>query len=378
MTGQPRPQLVTVVGADAPGAGHQVQWKAAIGHALSGFDFTADEMGLCLGAMFDGAATSAQMAGFLVALAAKGETATEIAGAAAAMRARALPLHCHDPARCVDTCGTGGDHSGTVNLSTLAAMIVAACGGLVAKHGNRALTSQAGSADVLEALGVRVDAPPAAVAHCLQQAGIAFAFAPVFHAATRHAATTRRELGVRTLFNLLGPLTNPAQPAQQVVGVFDQRWCVPMAHALAQLGARRAFVVHGAGNLDEVAVAGTTHVAFCDRGAVTPFRLHPNDFGLAEVDPAGLAGGDAQTNANILLQVLAGAGLTPGTAFEAVANAAVMTAALALAALDDAPYHVSALPGYAAQARAALAEGRAAAVLERWKRASWEGHHGAD
>src|SRR5262249_39247530 len=219
----------------------------------------------------------------------KGETPEEIAGAARAMRARATPIRCPEPERAVDTCGTGGDGSGSINISTIAAIVTAACAVRVAKHGNRALSSRAGSADVLEALGVVTQAPVPVLERCLADAGIAFLFAPAFHAATRHAAGPRRELGARTLFNLLRPLTNPAGVKNQVVGVYDGAWCAPMAAALGQLGARRAFVIHGSGGLDEVAVAGATAVAEWTGGEVRGYQVTPADFGLAEEDPAMLA-----------------------------------------------------------------------------------------
>jgi anthranilate phosphoribosyltransferase len=342
--------------------------KGAIARVSGGGDLTADEIAGVFGQIMDGAATPAQIGGLLVALRMKGETASELAGAARAMRARAVPLACPDRAKGVDTCGTGGDGAGMVNVSTLAAVIVAACGGVVAKHGNRALSSRSGSADVLEALGVKIDAAPAVVERCMREAGIGFAFAPAFHAATRHAAGPRKELGVRTLFNLLGPMTNPAQVAHQVIGVFDRRWCEPVAAALGQLGARRVIVVHGAGGIDEVAVRGATFVADWDAaaGRVATYELEPRAFGLADVDPAGLAGGDAAHNAAVLRRVLAGDAVAPGAALEAVFNAGVMTAALALVALghgrDDA----------VAAARAAVLDGGAARVLATWARVSQE------
>ncbi|MCW5807765.1 MAG: anthranilate phosphoribosyltransferase, partial [Deltaproteobacteria bacterium] len=195
----------------------------AIQRASDGRDLTRDEIAAAIGHVMDGQATPAQIGGLLVALRTKGETVEELVGAATAMRSRALPLACARIEHSVDTCGTGGDGSGSLNVSTLAAVLVAACGGTVAKHGNRALSSKCGSADVLEALGVTVDVEPERVAQSIDVAGIGFAFAPRFHAATRHATGVRRELGTRTIFNLLGPLTNPAGVRHQVVGVFDPR-----------------------------------------------------------------------------------------------------------------------------------------------------------
>jgi anthranilate phosphoribosyltransferase len=339
--------------------------KSAIAHVSAGHDLAADDIATVFGLIMDGEATPAQIGGLLVALRMKGETPDEIAGAARAMRARAVALTCPDPDRAVDTCGTGGDGSGTVNVSTLAAVVAAGAGACVAKHGNRALTSKAGSADVLEALGIKIDAAPPVVERCMREAGIGFAFAPAFHAATRHVGGPRRELGVRTIFNLLGPLTNPAAVKHQVVGVFDDRWCVPVATALGQLGARRVFVVHGHGGLDEVAVNGTTLVAEWDvaQSQVHRREIRPRDFGLDDADPAELAGGDAAGNAAILRTVLGAADRTPT---RAVRKAAVMEAALALVAVGLAGDLVEG----ARLAAAAIDDGKALAALERWARVS--------
>jgi anthranilate phosphoribosyltransferase len=241
--------------------------------------------------------------------------------------------------------------------------VVAACGVPVAKHGNRALSSKAGSADVLEHLGVVVDAPPAAVEACLRTAGIGFAFAPVFHAATRHAGGPRRELGTRTIFNLLGPMTNPAHVAHQVIGVYDRRWCAPVARALGQLGARRVFVVHGASGLDEIAVAGPTWLADWDGTSVDEHEVTPAWFGLSDSDPAELAGDDAAFNAAVLRSVLAATDATPT---RTVRHAAAMTAGLALLAIGA----VSTPSDGTAAALDALDDGRAAATLDRWIAAS--------
>jgi len=337
--------------------------RAAIASVIARRDLGAAEVAEVFGDIMDGLATSAQIGGLLVALRCKGETADELAGAARAMRARATPLAVPDPARAVDTCGTGGDHSGTVNLSTLAAIIAAGAGAIVPKHGNRALSSQAGSADVLEALGVVIDAPVGVVEACLSSAGIGFAFAPAFHAATRHASGPRKELGTRTMFNLLGPLTNPGQVAHQVVGVYDKGWCAPVARALGSLGARRAFVVHGDGGLDEIAVNGMTWVAEWTGTAVKEYAMVPADFGMAGADPAELAGGDAATNAQILWRVLTGADAADRrTPSRAVRKAARMTAAFALHATGaaESPKAGAVLAGRA------LDDGRAAAALETW------------
>jgi len=332
-----------------------IEIKDALARVMARRDLSGDEMASVFGHIMDGHATPAQIGALLVALRMKGETADEIAGAARAMRARATPLRCPEPERAVDTCGTGGDGSGSVNVSTLAAIVAAACGVRVAKHGNRAQSSRSGSADVLEALGVATQPPVEVVERCLREAGIAFLFAPAFHAATRHAAGPRRELGTRTLFNLLGPLTNPAGVKNQVVGVFDAAWCQPLARAFGQLGARRAFVVHGAGGLDEVAVSGATQVAEWDGVSVRAYALTPRDFGLAEEDPGDLRGGDAIENARTVRAVLEGKRGAPRAA-------AVMEAALALVAVGAAgdPHDG------ARRAERAIDDGSARVTLDRW------------
>lgn len=345
----------------------------AINRALAGQHLSRAEMAEVIGQIMDGGATPAQIGGLLVALRAKGESVDEIAGAASAMRSRALPLACPNHDRSIDTCGTGGDGSGTINVSTLAAILIAGCGGVVAKHGNRALTSRCGSADVLEVLGIAVDVEPAAVTRAIEVAGIGFAFAPRFHAATRHVAGPRKELGTRTIFNLLGPLTNPARVRHQVVGVFDRKWCEPVAAALGALGVRRAAVVHGEGGpngIDELAVRGETHVAIWDDGEVTTRTFTPATFGEAEVDPAGLSGGDAVHNAAVLRRVLAGREVGRGERHEAVLTAAAMAAALGLELLELGALDLARLPDQLARARAAVTEGAARLVLHKWQEVS--------
>ncbi len=337
--------------------------REAIARVMAGESLARDEIASVFGAIMDGQATPAQIGGLLVALRMKGETAEELAGAASAMRARALPIACPEPRSAVDTCGTGGDGSGTVNVSTLAAVVVAAAGATVAKHGNRALSSRAGSADVLEALGVAIDAPTPVVERCLSEVGIGFLFAPAFHAATRHAAEPRRDIGTRTIFNLLGPLTNPAGVGCQVVGVFDRAWCEPVARALGQLGTERAFVVHGTGGLDEIAVRGPTAVAEWNgvRGILSLTEVTPSDFGMSEDNPAGLRGGTAADNATTLRRILAG---DPGP----VRSAAILAASAALVVCGRAPDFRAG----AEMAAAAIDSGRAAATLDRWARVSRE------
>ncbi len=340
----------------------------AIARVIERQDLSRVEMTEVIGQVMDGNATPAQIGGLLMALRAKGESVDELVGAATAMRDRAAPLACPDLEGSIDTCGTGGDGAGTLNVSTLAAILLAACGATVAKHGNRALSSKCGSADVLEALGIAIDSEPAAVEHCLADAGIGFAFAPRFHAATRHASGPRKELGTRTIFNLLGPLTNPAHVRQQVVGVYDRRWCEPMAAALGALGVRHAAVVHAASGLDELAVRGPTHVAVF-AGEITTYELTPKDFGCDEIDPAGLAGGDAMHNASVLRYTLAGQLVGHGEPNEAFLQAAAMTAALGLALLDGA-FSLLTLPDHYARAREVAFDGTGTAVLHRWRDAS--------
>jgi anthranilate phosphoribosyltransferase len=344
----------------------------AISRALDRHDLSRAEMADVVGQIMDGQATSAQIGGFLVALRAKGEAVDELVGAAAAMRSRATPLSCPVPERGIDTCGTGGDGAGTINVSTLAAVLIAACGGVVAKHGNRALSSKCGSADVLEALGVTTDVEPAIVERCMAIANIGFAFAPRFHAATRHVGAPRRELGIRTIFNLLGPLTNPANVQHQVVGVFERKWCEPFAAALGALGLRRAAIVHGEGGLDEISVRGETHCAIWDatEGIVRALALTPRMFGIVDVDPSGLAGGDSPHNAGVLRSVLAGKHIDAGERYAAVLHAAAMTAALGLEMLESTPLDLGRLPEHYKRAVACVKTGMARLVLHKWREVS--------
>ncbi|WP_420394009.1 anthranilate phosphoribosyltransferase [Acuticoccus sp.] len=254
--------------------------------------------------LMSGEATSAQIGGFLMGLRVRGETVDEITGAVEVMRARMTKVEAPDGA--IDIVGTGGDASGSYNVSTCAAFIVAAAGVPVAKHGNRAMSSRSGAADVLSALGVALDLSPEGVATCIRTAGIGFMFAPAHHAAMRHVGPARAELGTRTVFNLLGPLSNPAGVTRQVTGVFARAWVRPLAEVLLALGAERAWVVHGADGLDELTTTGPTHVAAVQDGAVTEFTVSPSDAGLATGEAAALVGGDAAQNAAALEAVLAG------------------------------------------------------------------------
>lgn len=266
---------------------------------------TTDEAAGAMAAIMRGEATSAQIAGLLMALRSKGERPEELVGLARAMREAAVPL----PQRfddVFDTCGTGGDGAGTVNVSSMAAVVVAACGVRVAKHGNRSVSSRSGSADVFEALGVNVTASPATVARCLEQVGLAFLFAPTFHPSMKHAAPVRRELGVRTAFNLLGPLTNPAGTTRQLVGVPRPELTELVARALGLLGSAHVWVVHAADGLDELSTTGYTKVSECREGLLRTFFVHPAMFGLAKASLADLKGGEAADNALVAREVLGG------------------------------------------------------------------------
>jgi anthranilate phosphoribosyltransferase len=268
-------------------------------------DLTTAEAAAAMTAIMKGEAAAAQIAGLLVGLGMKGERPTELVGFAEAMRANAVSFT-PPPGPVFDTCGTGGDRSGTFNISTASAIVLAACRMRIAKHGNRSVSSQCGSADVLEALGVNIQAPPAIVEQCLGEVGVAFLFAPTFHPAMKHAAAARKELGVRTAFNLLGPLTNPARPTRQIVGVPRPELTELLARSLALLGSERAWVVHGADGLDELSTTGYTKVSESRGNAVQTFYVHPADFGLAKATPESLKGGDAATNAAIVRSVLNG------------------------------------------------------------------------
>jgi anthranilate phosphoribosyltransferase len=268
-------------------------------------DLTSDEAAAAMAEVMEGRANDAQLAGFLVGLAMKGERPAEVVGLARTMRAHAVKLS-RRYERVFDTCGTGGDRSGTFNISSCAAIVVAACGVPVAKHGNRSVSSKSGSADVFEALGVRATAPAAIVERCLVEAGIGFFFAPTFHPSMRHAAATRKSLGIRTAFNLLGPLTNPGGASHQLVGVPRPEFTELLARALMLLGTERAWVVHGADGIDEISTTGYTKVSECRNGSVRTFYLHPSDVGLAKAPAGALGGGTAEENAGIVTRVLNG------------------------------------------------------------------------
>jgi anthranilate synthase/phosphoribosyltransferase len=319
--------------------------KVALGGRLS-----EEEAGAAMGAIMDGEATSAQIGALLAGLAVRGETEDEVVGFARTMRARAVPLV---SSGAVDTCGTGGDGAGTFNISTVASFVVAACGVPVAKHGNRSASGTCGSADVLEALGVRIDAPLPVVQRALDETGWTFLFAPKFHASTRHAVGPRKELGVRTAFNVLGPLTNPARPQAQVVGVPRADLTGFVARCLQRLGTRRAWVVHGSG-LDELSLAAPTSVVEVDGETLRGFTVSPEDAGLAPAPLEAVRGGDPRSNAALTKTILSG---EKGPCRDIV----VLNAAAALVVAGRAP----SLREGAELAAAALDEGRAARVLER-------------
>jgi anthranilate phosphoribosyltransferase len=290
-------------------------------------DLTRAEMVAVMGEIADGGATPAQVGAFLAALRLKGETVDEIAGAAQVMRERADKVHVQKDVF-VDTCGTGGDGRHTFNISTAAAFAVAGAGVTVAKHGNRAVSSKAGSADVLAALGVNVDAPKEVVERAIAEIGIGFLFAPRLHPAFKAVAGIRRELGVRTIFNVLGPLANPAGARHQVMGVYEARWVPIIGGVLAALGARHAFVVHGEG-LDEITVTGMTHVCEVKEGNLERYSMLPEDMGLARHPAEALNGGEAADNARILRDVLGGQKGAPRDAVLANAAAALVAAGVA-------------------------------------------------
>jgi len=278
--------------------------KEMIAVAAAGQPLSLEQAKGAFDIMMSGDATPSQMGGLLMALRVRGETVEEITGGAMAMRARMTRIKAPDHA--IDTCGTGGDASGTYNVSTAAGLVVAASGVTVAKHGNRALSSKAGSADVLTALGVNIETPPEAVERSIEEVGIGFMMAPRHHGAMRHVGGTRVELGTRTIFNLLGPLSNPAGTKRQLIGVFAKEWIRPLAEVLGRLGSTRAWVVHGADGLDEITTTTTTHVAELNNGKVETFEISPEVAGLPFARADDLKGGDAEQNAAALTAVLQG------------------------------------------------------------------------
>jgi anthranilate phosphoribosyltransferase len=278
--------------------------KEALGMLTSGVSLSEGEMARCMEEIMEGQATPAQIGAFLVALRIKGETVEEITGAAVIMRKKALGINA--PPGTLDTCGTGGDMSRTFNISTIAAIVVAACGVPVAKHGNRSVSSATGSADLLEALGIKIDLPPERVEKCLAETGFGFLFAPLFHPAMKYAVGPRKEIGIRTIFNILGPITNPAGAKRQVLGVFADRLTKPLAEVLGRLGAEDAMVVHGQDGLDEISICDGTRVSRFHNDKVEDFIIAPEDFGIKRADLTSIQGGGKEENAAIALSILKG------------------------------------------------------------------------
>jgi anthranilate phosphoribosyltransferase len=334
-------------------------FKAHIAKVADGTPLSFAEARDAFEIMMSGEATPSQIGGFLMALRTRGETVDEISGAVATMRAKMLPVRA--PPDAIDIVGTGGDASGSYNVSTCAALIVAGAGVPVAKHGNRALSSRSGAADTLAALGVDIEIGPDVIARCIAEAGVGFMFAPAHHSAMRHVGPTRVELGTRTIFNLLGPLSNPAGVSRQLVGVFAPHWVEPIAHVLKGLGSERVWVVHGEG-LDEMTTAGSTRVSALDNGEITSFEVSPSEVGLPRARPEDLKGGDAEHNAKALRAVLEG---TPG----AYRDIAILNAGGALVVAGKA---ATLAEGVELAARS-IDEGNAAQALERLVAASNRG-----
>jgi anthranilate phosphoribosyltransferase len=278
--------------------------KEAISLLINSTNLSESQTSECFKEIMDGKATDAQIGAFLTALRIKGETVDEITGAAKTMKEMATPIKA--PIGVLDTCGTGGDLSNTFNISTTTAILAAACGIPVAKHGNRSVSSQSGSADVLEALGVKIDLSPINVEKCLEETGFGFLFAPLFHPAMKYAIGPRREMGVRTIFNILGPLTNPAGAKRQILGVFSEKLTEPLANVLVNLGAEDVMVVHGKDGLDEITLTGKTYVSRCFNGKVKNFNIAPKDFGIEKAGKESLKGADKESNAKITLSILKG------------------------------------------------------------------------
>ena len=330
--------------------------KPFIAKVAAGTPLSFEEAREAFSTIMAGEATAGQIGGFLMALRVRGETVPEISGAVATMRERMLPVEA--PAGAIDIVGTGGDNSHSLNISTASAFVIAGAGVPVAKHGNRGLSSKTGAADVLGALGVRIDLAPEAIGRCIREAGIGFMFAPAHHPAMRHVGPTRAELGTRTIFNLLGPLSNPAGVKRQMVGVFAPEWVLPVANTLKELGSEHAWVVHGDG-FDEITTTGETIVAEVRHGSQRSFSLSPEQFSLPQRKPEELRGGDAAFNAEALRRLLDGeAG--------AYRDTVLMNAAAGLVVADRA----ADLAGGIAIAAAAIDNGRARGVLDALVRIS--------
>ena len=313
--------------------------KKFISKVVEKQDLTEEEAHQAMGIIMDGDASSAQIASFVTGLRMKGETIPEITGFARAMRTRAVHIAAKGKEWILDTCGTGGDGHGTFNISTTVSFVAAGKGITVAKHGNRSVSSRCGSADVLEALGVNIQLPPERVEACLQAVGLAFLFAPLFHPAMKYALAPRKEMGIRTVFNLLGPLNNPAGANAQIVGLYRGDLTRPIGEVLKNLGCRGAFVVHGEDHCDEISITGKTIVSHLRKGTITTYDVQPEDFGLKRSTLEHIQGGTAQDNAKILLEVLGGASgpkrdvvlLNAGAAFVSADRARDMKEGIAMA-----------------------------------------------
>lgn len=330
-----------------------LSWPDVISRLLAREDLSADDAATAMTAIMRGEASDVQIAGFLVALRAKGETSAELAGLVRTMRAFAVHVPVAGP--CLDTCGTGGDRSGTFNISTVSAVVAAGAGARVAKHGNRAASGRCGSADLLEAWGVAISLPPDAVARCIDEVGIGFCFAPAYHPAMRHVMPARRGLAVPTVFNVLGPLTNPAGAAHQTIGVSTAAMAERMAHVLAELDTTHALVFHGADALDELTTTGPSQVWEVRGAQVDAYEMDPSELGVGRAALDDLLGGDVTANLAIADDVLAG---KPGPTRDVV----LLGAAAALYAAD----RVEDLAGGVAAAAAAIDSGAAREVLDRW------------
>jgi anthranilate phosphoribosyltransferase len=327
-------------------------FKVLIAKAAEGKKLSREEAKEAFDIMMSGEATPSQIGGFLLALRVRGETVEEITGAVEAMRERMLRVSA--PADAIDIVGTGGDGSGSYNISTASAFVAAGSGLRIAKHGNRALSSKSGAADTLAALGVKLEIGPEKIAECIRGAGLGFMFAPAHHSAMKHVGPTRVELGTRTIFNLLGPLSNPAGVKRQITGVFSKAWVEPLAHVLKNLGSERVWVAHGTGGLDEITAAGETWVAELKDGQVKMFQVTPEEAGVPRSSLDELKGGDAVKNAEALSKVLAGAE-------NGFRNAVLMTTGAALLVAGK----VSTLRDGARMAAESISSGRARAVLDR-------------
>jgi anthranilate phosphoribosyltransferase len=280
-------------------------FKAFLSHLATGESLSEEQSAQAFEQLLAGHVSPVQQSAFLMALRVRGETVEELTGAVQTLRARMVRVQA--PVDAIDIVGTGGDHSGSYNVSTLASLIVAACGVPVAKHGNRAASSQSGAADVLAELGVALGGTPEHISHCLEQAGVAFMFAPAHHASMKHVADVRKELGIRTIFNLIGPLSNPAGVKRQLLGVYDAAWLKPLVTVLQALGSERIWAVHGAGGLDEISTTGETHVVALENGVIRTFMITPEEVGLTRVSLDQIKGGTPAHNAQALRDVLKGA-----------------------------------------------------------------------